>query len=108
MNIESLLRFRLIKNSKNPTYERNVENKHLWRTGKFENNSGVLTGEINNITVVDLDFYKHTGTNKFIETFNDYIDYWNTYTVKTGRGGFHLYFKYDEEVALQYKIYNGL
>ena len=68
-------------------------------------NHGVLTGKINNITGVDLDFYKHTkeelnsieSTKKFLDLFTEEPK-WDTYTVRTKSGGLHYYFEYDAEV----------
>lgn len=66
---------------------------------------GVITGKVNEITVVDLDCYKWTENNciaavhPWIKAFGaDFIDKFNTYTVKTVNGGFHLYFKYEPEL----------
>ncbi len=64
-------------------------------------NCGVPCGKINDIVVVDLDFYKDgdEGTiNQFNETFGTDYNVFNTYTVSTGSGGHHLYFKYDPEI----------
>ncbi len=72
----------------------------------IEGNHAVLTGEINNITGLDLDFgYKLTDeelnsnpiTKQFIDKFGKQPD-WNTYTVRTRSGGLHYYFQYDEEI----------
>ena len=99
MNINTLKRFNLIPNSKNPTSDWAKKNRQkCFRTGIFTGNAGVPTGKVNNITVVDLDFYKITGENKFTTEFKDYITEFNTFTVQTGSGGVHLYFKYDEEI----------
>ena len=99
MNINTLKRFNLIPNSKNPTAEWAKKNRQkCFRTGIFTGNAGVPTGKVNNITVVDLDFYKITGENKFTSEFKDYITEFDTFTVQTGSGGFHLYFKYDEDI----------
>ena len=64
-----------------------------------------MTGEINNITGVDLDFYKYTteelcsieSTKKFIELFGEQPA-WDTYTVRTKSGGLHYYFEYEPEI----------
>ena len=98
MFINQFKRFNLILNSKSPTYEWRRENRHMWRSGIFEGNSGVPCGTVNNLTVVDLDFYKVEGTNKFIERFNNYVESIDTYTVRTGSGGTHLYFIYDADI----------
>ena len=59
-------------------------------------NTSTICGKINDITVVDLDSYKWKDDNHiFYKTFGkDFIKTFNTYTVKTASGGYHLYFKY--------------
>ena len=99
MNIENLVRFRLMPNSKNPSSDWAKHNRaSAFRKGAFKGNAGVPTGEVNNITVLDLDFYKNTGSNKFTEAYSDYINHCDTYTVQTANGGYHLYFQYDVDV----------
>lgn len=59
---------------------------------------GIITGQINNLTVVDLDTDKWADydSHDFIKKFGrDYIKLFNTYTVKTPSGGYHLYFSYE-------------
>jgi hypothetical protein len=62
-------------------------------------NCGVPCGKLNNITVVDLDFYKDGeedgNINLFNQAFGSDYNVFNTYTVRTGSGGWHLYFKYN-------------
>ena len=67
-------RFRLMNNSKLPSIEWNKKNHHMWRSGMIDGNVGIPCGSINNITVIDLDFYKMDGTNKFINRFENYIE----------------------------------
>ena len=73
--------------------------KELFETG-FCQNKGVLTGKANDIVVVDLDFYDHgdehfnTQLSPFYTTFGvNFVESFNTFTIKTGSGGYHLYFK---------------
>jgi hypothetical protein len=72
----------------------------------IEGNHAVLTGEVNNITGLDLDFgYKLTDeelnsnpiTKQFIVKFGKEPK-WDTYTVRTRSGGLHYYFEYDEDL----------
>lgn len=100
MDASLFKRFRLIKNSKNPTTEWSKSNreKHI-KVKKINGNAGIPTGKINNITVLDFDFHKvDDRDNKFLREFKDFINDINTYTVKTGSGGFHLYVAYDKEL----------
>ncbi len=100
-----LLTHRLQPNSKNPGSEWKKENRLLCRKRTLHTimsdqpqNYGVFTGKTNNIVVVDLDFYKGANA-KWVETFGeDYIKDIDTFSVRTGRGGFHLYFKYDPQI----------
>lgn len=102
----SLLTFRLQKNSKDPGYEWAKENRNLCEKRNLQTimesqpqNFGVITGKENNIVVVDLDFYKNGEPTKWNKDFgDDYIEKFNTFSVLTGRGGIHLYFKYDPQL----------
>lgn len=96
--INQMKRFKLLDNSKNPSYEWKKTNRHLWTTGHRDSNSGIPCGSVNNLTVIDLDFYKIEGRNHFTERFNNMIDLFDTLTVKTANGGYHLYFQYDESI----------
>ena len=71
---------------------KNWANKY--QTEKPSGNYGVLTGKINNIIIVDID-NKDDGLTKWeelIETHNEPL----TYTIKTGSGGYHYYFNYND------------
>lgn len=102
--------FKLIPNSKNPACAwKNPEKQTLGLdVQNFKNgdkkindyNVGVLTGKINNIVVVDIDMYKFKEGNQFLKDLGglDFIKSLNTFTVKTPRGGYHVYFEYEEEI----------
>ena len=89
---------RLINYNKTNIYEFNAKKQHC--------NLGIPTGKVNNIIVVDLDFYTKEGDPPFIyentqfyKNFGyNYIQDFDTFTVKSPSGGLHLYFKYDENV----------
>lgn len=73
---------------------------------KFKtSNSAILTGEKNDIVVVDLDCEKwlEPETHPFVKTFGtpeEYIKKVDTFAVKSKSGGYHLYFEYvPKEVA---------
>lgn len=60
-----------------------------WFLDQPNNNIAIITGKISGITVVDLDKHKGVSLDQFPH---------NTYTVKTGNGGYHLYYQYQEGV----------
>lgn len=60
-----------------------------------EANIGIVTGKVSGITVVDVDTYKGGERKKFPPTF----------TVKTGNGGFHLYYQYQEGLTVSANAY---
>lgn len=55
---------------------------------------GIVTGKVSNLTVVDLEYGADASLFKDVET----------YIVKTGGGGFHYYFQYEEEVKNSVRI----
>jgi len=60
-------------------------------------NLGIITGKISGITVIDLDSYKPGAPS--IDTFPE------TYTVSTGNGGTHLYYKHAEGLTISANAY---
>lgn len=108
--------FRLCPLSKNPTTEwsnKNRERDMKLRTIQqmIDDSStgyGIICGLVNKICIVDLDFYKFDSetrratswANKFTCDFGeDFIDKFDTFTVLTASGGFHLYFIYDPRIG---------
>jgi len=101
--IDEMYKIKLIENSKRPV---NSSWKDMQTNKPIKGNYGILTGEKNNITVIDVDFYTKDTKKPF--SFNDsaflkkfglkYIKRFNTLTQKTINGGFHLFFKYDSEI----------
>ena len=75
------------------------EQLELWFKKK-DTNIGIITGEISGITVIDVDSYQknHTPYDKFPET----------YTVKTGNGGFQLYYQHQEGLTISANAYPNL
>lgn len=62
---------------------------------------GIITGECNGIVVLDLDAYKwdNKDNHPWIKAFGaNYIDSIDTFTVRSVRGGIHLYFEYTPEL----------
>ena len=97
------LKFRLSGNfSKCPSSDWKKSNKGRW-TKDLLGNHGVPTGKNNNITVFDIDSYKWTNENEFNNFINGKsLDEWvkeiSTHTIKTANNGYHLYFKYEEDL----------
>ena len=94
-----LQRFKLIDGTKYPACKWKTQKN--WMTVPMNGNTAFLTGEVNNIVVIDLDTYKWptNSEHSFVKKFGNYIDKFDTYTVKTSRGGYHLYFEYTEEIS---------
>ncbi len=104
--------FLLGHNSKLPAKdgEWNIVNRYKWKLRSFEFirekninktgiNFGIPCGLVNKCFVLDMDLYKLKGDSEFIKRFGeDYIEYFNTLTIKTGSGGEHLYFNYDNDI----------
>ena len=59
-----------------------LEEVEKWWTNWPDANIAIITGKISGITVVDCDLG------------SDYTSFPSTITVKTGSGGYHLYYKY--------------
>jgi hypothetical protein len=81
------------------------KNKYLQYPNKLLN-IGILTGKINNLLVVDIDKLKENEKAKDgLAEYQKWLDEHNkgeslnTPTSKTGRGGLHLFFNYDEEMS---------
>lgn len=95
-------------NGKVPIYKwKNIKNTDL-KTINNGDGVGLLTGEINGITIIDLDKLndKKKKNNlkdgmakykKLLVKYNNGVDL-QTPTVKTKNGGIHLYFKYDKDI----------
>jgi len=102
MSVSNMKKFRLVKNSKNPSNDwmkKNQKKSFIIYPDNYDGNLGVPCGKINNIVVVDCDFYKGE-SKEFIKAFGkNFYDEFDTYTIKTGTGGYHMYFKYDEDIS---------
>lgn len=71
-----------------------------WFTIYLTANIGIITGKISNLVVVDIDT-RHKGDNK---AFNRIA----TVMAKTGGGGWHYYFLYEENIQNQVGIQKGI
>ena len=91
-------KFPINQNNKQPLLKWKDEN-NLTRD-KIDGNYGVPCGKINNITVIDLDFfYKLNEEDIDDHPFVQFLPLVEpTKTIKTGRGGYHLYYKYESEL----------
>lgn len=65
-----------------------MEDLEHWFLNQPSNNIAIVTGKISGITVIDLDKHKGVDMTQFPT---------DTYRVKTGNGGIHLYYAYHED-----------
>jgi len=101
--LKNMIKHKLWKNSKEPMTSNFYNDKKVQFVG-IEScksyNVGILGGKVNNIIVVDLDTHKwDLQTHPWILTFGRALKKFDTYTVKTCSGGYHLYFLYDDDLA---------
>ena len=101
MTTLTLKKFKLVPNSKSPTMEWLKHNQptslKLYESG-YKGNLGIACGKINNCICIDTDFYKGE-SKEFIKVFGKkYYDLFNTFTNKTGTGGYHMFFEYDKDI----------
>jgi hypothetical protein len=91
----------LLKGTKNaPAHPyKNKDNCNKFIPDIKQYNYGILTGQVNDITVIDVDSYKFTDDNEFIKEFPDYLNDFQTYSVQSAKGGHHFYYKYDPELT---------
>jgi hypothetical protein len=103
--MDQFKKFNLLELSKSPSNEwsqkANSNRQKLWKKDKKISNNiglGIPTGKINDIFVLDLDFYKWKEDHEFIKAFGEPKDYpkiFDTYSQKSAGGGMHFFFKYD-------------
>eukprot|EP01047_Picozoa_sp_COSAG01_P031215 COSAG01_NODE_2206_length_8170_cov_70.537108_2_plen_945_part_00 len=97
--INDVYKFKLINNTKNPACKWKDKKNHFKKTPSF--NYGIPTGIVNNIFVLDLDFYKLDVdgllANPFIQLYGEQPEF-DTFTVASPSGGLHYYFTYDEDI----------
>ena len=106
-DIEQLLKFHLqCGHSKFPSTEWNKCNHHLWTKDKHKTghkNYGIPAGKKNGVILLDLDAYKWDDDHPFYEltkkeNLEEYLKSLGTITVRTGHDGWHLWFKYNNEI----------
>lgn len=88
----------VISSADSKNWVRDFEDVYQYKGSK---NYGVVTGEANGITVVDVDLDSESKNgdkrNKvFEDAFPEPVKRFNTYTVRTRSGGYHFYFLYDD------------
>ena len=91
-------KFPINKNNKQPLVKwQDVNNL---TTDEIDDNYGVVCGKLNNLTIIDLDFfYKLTGEERDDHPFVQFLPLVHpTKTIKTGRGGYHLYYQYESDL----------
>lgn len=82
-----------------PKWEQTTREKSLKKiedTIRSANNIGILTGKPSGIVVIDIDL-REQGVEKWKEYIKD-KEMPQTFTVITGTGGYHYYYKYDDKV----------
>ena len=97
--LSELYKFNLIPNTKNPACAwRNTKNHYKKHP---RGNYGIPTGQVNDIIVLDLDFYKLDANellaNPFIQIYGETPTF-DTFTVASPSGGLHYYFKFEENM----------
>lgn len=83
-------------------YPKNVRRVRDFLDNGMANNIGIVTGEASGVVVLDLDYPNGVNTwNNWIEQIRQQgYTLPNTFTVRTGGGGLHIYFKYDPRTAI--------
>jgi len=71
------------------------------------NNVGVITGKVSNIFIVDVDV-KHPESLEQLGSWKEEHGDFDTYTVKTGSGGYHFYFQFDERIKSRIGFRTGI
>jgi len=93
--VENLKKIELKKNDKTPVDGWKNKINHITHVDFKKYNAGILTGKINNIIVLDIDF-KDEGTEEF-EKYKKLYGNIDTFIVKSPNNGFHYYFLYESK-----------
>jgi len=75
----------------------NIDQIQLWWNRWPSANIGLATGR--GVVVIDVDTREGA-----LATYKALLREVNTYTVRTGKGGLHLYYKYDEKLTIRNKV----
>ena len=103
--LQDMFKIKLNPNSKAPTSDsinfykdKSKQYKGIEPNKKYS--VGILGGKVNDMMVVDLDTNKWDMDNHpWTLAFGKDPRAFNTYTARSCRGGFHLYFKYDKDLS---------
>lgn len=83
-----------------------IESGRSKTTRFFNSNSdinlGILTGIPSSIVVIDIDL-RENGISNWLDIVSD-RDMEDTFVVKTGSGGYHIYYQYDHRLSMCRKI----
>lgn len=105
--IENTKKIELKKNDKVPIDGWKNKINHITHVDLKKYNSGILTGKINNVVVLDIDF-KDEGNEEF-DKYKKMCGDINTFIVKSPNNGFHYYFLYENKnEAIQHLIDESL
>lgn len=107
LNPLNLKWIRLQNGKKNPLDAGWTKGRNVFQGEPTCSNWGILCGKVNNIVVIDIDSAKWKpdscesmvdGVHPFVEKFGDFVQRFNTFTVRSASRGGHLYFKHDPDL----------
>lgn len=88
----------IMKNWPDSTCQENLDKFTELYNKKIDFNIGIITGKVSGIIVIDID-KKDDGLQEWEKIINYYGNIPKTFSITTGSGGKHIYFKYTESVA---------
>jgi hypothetical protein len=94
--LNNLITIPILTNDKRPFIKGWNNTKETIYPTDINQNIGILTGKINNLTVLDIDI-KNNGLRYWKEISKDYKEI-KTPMTKTPSGGLHIYFKYNKNI----------
>lgn len=101
-DLYNLITIPILSNDKRPFLKEWNKTKQTIHPTHIDQNIGILTGKVNNITVLDID-QKDNGMDHWKEISKQYKDIKTPTSVSTS-GGLHLYFKYNTKLKTMYRI----
>lgn len=94
--LHNLITIPILANDKKPFIKGWNKTKETIHPTDINQNTGILTGKINNLTVLDIDV-KDNGLKYWKEISKEYKEI-QTPMAKTPSGGLHIYFKYNKKI----------